>query len=79
MRKLHLKMYTPEGKVDIVPVTSEEHFAELLSTGYKKVPVKAGGDTPQDVLTRAEKRGYRAPQPITFAGSVRFYTSRARS
>lgn len=77
-RRLHLKMYTPDGKVDIVPVIDEEHFAELIGSGYKKIPESAGGDSFQDVLTRAEKRGYRAPRPITFAGSVRFHTSRSR-
>lgn len=72
-------MYTPDGRVDIVPVIDEEHFGNLIGSGYKVVPEKAGGDTPGDVLTRAEKRGYRAPRPITFAGSVRFHTSRSRS
>lgn len=77
-RRLHLKMYTPEGKVDIVPVIDEEHFAELIGSGYKKIPERDGGDTPETVTERANKRGYRAPQPITFAGSVRFHTSRSR-
>jgi len=76
-RRLHLKMRCPDGRVDIVPVTSEEHFESLIGSGYAVVR-GPGGDTPETVTERANRR-YPAPGPITFAGSVRFHTSRART
>ena len=73
MRRLHLKMYTPDGEVLVLPVTSEEHFESLIGSGYKVVR-GPDGDTRETVTERANSK-YGAPKPVTFAGSVRFHTS----
>lgn len=77
MRRLHLKMRTPDGEVLVLPVTSEGHFESLIGSGYQVVR-GPDGDTRETVTARAFER-YGAPVPVSFAGSVRFHTSRSRS
>ena len=76
MRRLHLKMRAPDGRVDIFPVTSEGHLESLIGSGYKVVRGPEG-DTRESVTDRATYK-YGPPETITFAGSVRFHTSRKR-
>ena len=76
MRRLHLKMRTPDGEVLVLPVTDEGHFESLIGSGYQVVR-GPDGDTRESVIERANRK-YPPPQPVTFAGSVRFHTASSR-
>ena len=67
MRAL-IRMYTPDGELVAVPVTSEEQGDRLRVMGWK----------PAESYAAAKKRNFPVLEPITFAGSVRFSGHRAR-
>ena len=75
MVKAIIKMLDPEGNRVAVPVRSEDHAARLIASGWKpNTDPDQGGES----YAAAKKRNYPVLEPVRFAGSVRFFTSRSR-